>query len=154
MIADEYQLAALAFEREHEQSRLTHALLGMAGEAGEAVSLIKHSENIDADELTDEIGDVVWYGATALAVVGRTLDHAMQWNLAKLGRRAKRGKDKPAELEMRRAFCPQPLAARLLIDMLVDHWEKSPNLRASLPKEMNNTIRLLRANAGRDPIHP
>lgn len=59
-----------------------NAILGLAGELGEIVDLIKktvhHSHTLDTDKLLDEIGDCEWYVAWMCGIAG--------WNLADMHR--------------------------------------------------------------------
>lgn len=60
------------------QQQCNNAVLGLAGELGEIVDLIKktvhHAHALDTDRLLDEIGDCEWYVAWMCGIFG--------WNLA------------------------------------------------------------------------
>lgn len=69
--------------------------LGLAGETGEVVELIKkarfHGLPLDTDKLRSEIGDVLWYLTDLCAQAGITLADAAQANVAKLRARYPNG---------------------------------------------------------------
>lgn len=69
--------------------------LGLAGEAGEVVDLLKkvwgHNKPLDKAHLCQELGDVLWY-VTALAdQFGMSLDDVADANIAKLTKRYPNG---------------------------------------------------------------
>ena len=65
--------------------------LGLAGEAGEVANLIKkavfHRHGLDLAQITDELGDVLWYIAALCTTLGLNLATVQEQNLAKLARR-------------------------------------------------------------------
>ena len=69
--------------------------LGLAGEVGEVVELIKkdryHGLPLDADKLRSEVGDVLWYLTDLCAQAGFTLADAAQANVDKLRKRYPNG---------------------------------------------------------------
>jgi NTP pyrophosphatase (non-canonical NTP hydrolase) len=73
------------------ERRLIVAALGLAGEAGEFANLVKklsaHGHPITAEELADELGDVLWYLAEAASATGMDLGSIAQQNVEKLRRR-------------------------------------------------------------------
>lgn len=74
--------------------------LGLTGEAGEVADLIKkclyQGKEFDksvGEELTKEIGDVLWYVAFACRfVLGKSMEEVLQLNVSKLQERYKQGK--------------------------------------------------------------
>ncbi len=50
-----------------EDSARVYTALGLAGEAGEVVDMVKkvlyHGHTLDRDKLTEELGDIAWYMA-------------------------------------------------------------------------------------------
>lgn len=113
----EYQRRAVALERSSEGfdappvvERLIHAQVGLAGEAGEFAALVKSAavrgELVDAVNVLEEIGDVVWYATLALEACGLSLADAMEANLRKLERRREHGKDKAVERKMLEEYVP------------------------------------------------
>lgn len=76
---------------------LTMTALGIAGEAGEIVDLVKkalyHAHELDPSALCEEIGDLLWYIVLLCETVGLTLDEVMQANSEKLRQRYPQGFD-------------------------------------------------------------
>lgn len=75
---------------------LMHACLGMAGELGEILEVIKkhvfHNKPLDITDLTIEFGDFQWYEAVTLTLLGITKSDTMKANVAKLDSRYKDGR--------------------------------------------------------------
>jgi NTP pyrophosphatase (non-canonical NTP hydrolase) len=71
--------------------------LGLAGEAGETLDMIKkwvfHEKELDIDHLEKELGDVMWYVAMICYSFGFDLDEIMQINVNKLKARYPEGFD-------------------------------------------------------------
>lgn len=73
--------------------------LGLTGESGEIAEKIKkvvrnHDgdfSKLDRDDLTKELGDVLWYMAMLAETFGIELDDVAKGNVAKLADRAERG---------------------------------------------------------------
>jgi NTP pyrophosphatase (non-canonical NTP hydrolase) len=65
--------------------------LGLAGEVGEVVDLIKkdrfQAQPFDRDKLRNEMGDVLWYLTNLATSVGMTLQEVAEANAAKLRKR-------------------------------------------------------------------
>lgn len=90
MTAREFQLAIRKFrnpELTKEQS-LCNAALGIAGESGELVDLVKkevfHGVPMDGVKLLGELGDVLHYVAWLADEYELTLEDVFNYNLAKL----------------------------------------------------------------------
>ena len=70
-----------------DQALANHAL-GLAGECGEVVELIKkhlyHGRPLDPDRLAEEIGDLLWYVAAVATSAGLCLDGIAITNISKL----------------------------------------------------------------------
>lgn len=68
--------------------RLMHAIMGMVTETGEFTDVLKkaiyYGKAIDKVNLAEEIGDLLWYVAVALDVLGITFEEVMERNIAKL----------------------------------------------------------------------
>ncbi len=70
----------------------TYLALGLAGETGEAVEVIKkamrdgqlHLSNAQCDELVDELGDVLWYWVRLVFAIRSDPDKVIQHNMDKL----------------------------------------------------------------------
>ena len=77
---------------------LLQGVMGMSGEAGEAIDIVKkfmfQGHPLDEEtklHLAKEIGDVLWYAATASYAIGWKLEDVMLMNLNKLSARYKDG---------------------------------------------------------------
>lgn len=68
--------------------RLLHGALGCGTEAGELLDAVKratfYGKPVDAVNVVEECGDLLWYIAIALDAVGATMGQAMARNVAKL----------------------------------------------------------------------
>lgn len=73
------------------QSIACHFALGLSGEAGEVVDIIKknvfHDNPLDKNHLTEELGDVLWYLANIASLYSIDLEEVMQRNEQKLRER-------------------------------------------------------------------
>ena len=82
---------------EDRRELLTLSALGIAGEAGEVVDIIKkvlyHAHALDTSALCTEMGDLLWYMTLLCETVGLTLDDVMQANVEKLRQRYPAGFD-------------------------------------------------------------
>ena len=76
---------------------LLNALMGLCGESGEAIDLMKkhlfQGHELDRDALIKELGDVAWYLAEAATGLGVDLSDVLQRNLDKLHARYPHGFD-------------------------------------------------------------
>ena len=67
---------------------LLNALMGLCGESGEAIDLMKkhlfQGHELDRDKMVKELGDVAWYLAEAATGLGVDLSEVLQRNLDKL----------------------------------------------------------------------
>lgn len=99
MDANEYQRLALntAPRALSITARLMNAALGLAGESGEFADSLKkhvyHLHSLDAGQLAEELGDVLWYVALASDALGLTISDVMEANVEKLRRRYPDGFD-------------------------------------------------------------
>jgi NTP pyrophosphatase (non-canonical NTP hydrolase) len=70
------------------KDKLTLGALGLAGESGEVVDMVKkwlfQGHELDCLDLLDEMGDVLWYIALMCSAFGWTLDDAIRANVDKL----------------------------------------------------------------------
>lgn len=87
-----YQTAAIATALPSAKS-LPYMSLGLAGEAGEVANKVKKIiRDGDSDEIkqqiTAELGDVLWYVAGVATMLGVNLDEVAEANLDKLAKRA------------------------------------------------------------------
>jgi len=71
-----------------EIDRLTNGALGLGGEAGEVIELVKkhryHGKPLDREALVGELGDVLWYLAETASAAGLSLWGIAEENLSKL----------------------------------------------------------------------
>jgi NTP pyrophosphatase (non-canonical NTP hydrolase) len=71
--------------------RSVHAALGVGGEAGEIVDIIKkhwvYGKPLDTEKLLEECGDLLFYIAALLMSNHLTLSDAMHHNIRKLAKR-------------------------------------------------------------------
>lgn len=76
---------------------ITHAAVGLSGEAGEVLELVKktifRNKEHSREEFISELGDVLWYLAAVATLVGVTLDGVWDYNSSKLADRRKNGKN-------------------------------------------------------------
>ena len=67
---------------------ITHASLGIGGEAGEVLDHVKkaafNNRSLDHDHLVAEVGDLMWYLNLLVASLGTTWGHVLSVNVAKL----------------------------------------------------------------------
>lgn len=98
---DEYQQEAARTmppgrsQPDGQRERLAILGLGLAGEAGESVDLIKkfvgHGHTLDLSVLSKELGDVLWYLSAIATELGLSLSDVAGQNIAKLRKRYPRG---------------------------------------------------------------
>lgn len=98
---NEYQELALRTEKPIEDvvvsfrglsaenvDRLQNGLMGLCGESGEAMDILKKTlfqgHDLDREALAKELGDVAWYLALASSALGYTLERIMEKNIEKL----------------------------------------------------------------------
>lgn len=91
---DEYQKAAKRTLYGNEQV-LTNCALGLAGETGQVVDLVKNytfrGKNLDRQELIHEMGDVLWYLSQVAEWANIPLDEVAQSNIKELNKRYPHG---------------------------------------------------------------
>lgn len=96
---DEYQRQAMRTANKNlsADEMLLNSVMGMCGEAGEAIDLLKkhraQGAPLDVDRLVKEVGDVLWYIAEFAEVTGVPLAEIAQRNVAKLKARYPEGFD-------------------------------------------------------------
>lgn len=90
MTINEYQQGALRTLNKtlNPLQQLTDGLMGLNGEAGEAIDILKkhmfQGHSLDKEHLAKELGDVAWYLAITADAIGYELEAIMQMNLNKL----------------------------------------------------------------------
>ena len=98
MTFDEYQaLAQRTSSTKTKPDKLLNGLMGLNGEAGECIDILKKVEfqghTFDPNKLLDELGDVLWYVAQTATGLGVTLEAVAQHNVDKLMKRYPDGFD-------------------------------------------------------------
>ena len=105
MTINEYQREALRTEStikdvstlEPNTLRLLQGLMGLCGESGEAMDILKkhlfQGHDLDLDHLCSELGDIAWYLAVAADAIGYDLEKVLVMNRAKLRARYPEGFD-------------------------------------------------------------
>ena len=77
------------------RDRLINAALGLAGEGGEVIELVKkhlhHGHELPREKLAREIGDVLWYIAELCSATGLELGAVAEGNIDKLRARYPEG---------------------------------------------------------------
>ena len=93
MTINEYQQRAMATlnPKLTERDVLINSVMGLCGEAGEAIDIVKkwlaQGHELDRAHLVRELGDVAWYLAEAATALGMPLEDILRANLEKLERR-------------------------------------------------------------------
>ena len=99
MTINEYQQLALRTEPKISESsqRLLNGLMGLNGEAGEAIDLLKkhlfQGHWLDEVHIAKELGDVAWYLAVSADALGYKLEDIFEMNIEKLKNRYPEGFD-------------------------------------------------------------
>lgn len=99
MTINDYQKEALRTEQgmTKEFPRLLNGLMGLCGEAGEAIDLMKkhlyQGHELDREHMAKELGDVAWYIAISADALGYDLETVLQMNVDKLRKRYPHGFD-------------------------------------------------------------
>jgi len=99
MRIDDYQQEAMTLLNPalKEKDVLMNALMGLCGEAGEAIDLMKkhlyQGHELDRVKLVKELGDIAWYLAEAATGLDMPLSEILQGNLDKLHARYPQGFD-------------------------------------------------------------
>jgi len=78
-----------------KQVTLSWWAIGLAGESGEVLDLVKkgiyHQQGMDMDKIKKELGDVLWYVSALCGELGFTLEEVMEANIEKLKARFPEG---------------------------------------------------------------
>lgn len=94
---NDYQKVAKRTRYGNEQV-LTNCALGLAGEAGQVVDLVKNytfkGHPLDKDQLTHELGDVLWYLSQIAEWADIPFDQVAKDNIETLNRRYPNGFNK------------------------------------------------------------
>jgi NTP pyrophosphatase (non-canonical NTP hydrolase) len=103
MNIEQYSILALrTAATASQQEDLQHASMGIAGEAGEVVDLLKkhlgHGHPVDREKLKKELGDVLWYLSDLARLFDIKLSDVAEANIEKLKRRYPNGFSKADSL--------------------------------------------------------
>lgn len=78
----------ISLEQDDMRERLTLACMGLAGETGEVIDLIKkllyHKKKIERDDIIEELGDVFWYYVLILNTLNIEMSDVLNANAKKL----------------------------------------------------------------------
>ena len=97
MTINEYQKLALTTLNPalNEKDVLINGVMGLCGEAGEAIDLVKkhlaQGHELDKEKLAKELGDVAWYLAETAHAIGYDLESILRMNIDKLRARYPEG---------------------------------------------------------------
>lgn len=90
-------LTSVIKEKEYNVPTLLYGSLGLAGEAGEVIEIVKkgifHEKGIDKTHIKKELGDVLWYVALICDACRFNLDDVLEENISKLKKRYPDGFD-------------------------------------------------------------
>lgn len=99
MTGNEYQKAALRTVNKDlaEANLLIDGLMGLCGESGECIDILKKAlfqgHDFDTEHIAKELGDVAWYLAISASAIDYDLDTVLQMNIDKLKARYPEGFD-------------------------------------------------------------
>ncbi len=99
MTGKEYQKLALTTLNPalSKQDVLINAVMGLCGESGEAIDIVKkhlhQGHDLDKEKLIKELGDIAWYLAEAAYALDTDLDAVFEGNIEKLKSRYPEGFD-------------------------------------------------------------
>ena len=95
MKINDYQMEALRTAGTNDL--LLNGVMGLAGESGECVDLVKkylfQGHALDREHLAKELGDVAWYLAVTAYDIGYDLESVLRMNVDKLRARYPNGFD-------------------------------------------------------------
>ena len=99
MTINEYQQATLRTANKNltAMEQLTNGLMGLNGEAGESIDILKkhlfQGHELDTNHMAKELGDAAWYLAVSAYAIGYDLETIFQMNIDKLKERYPEGFD-------------------------------------------------------------
>ena len=97
MTINEYQKLAMTTLNKELSDRdiLIIGVMGLCGESGEAIDIVKkhlaQGHDLDKAHLAEELGDIAWYLAEVVTVLGYDLEDILQANIDKLRKRFPEG---------------------------------------------------------------
>lgn len=99
MTINEYQKAAYRTANQSltDSQQLQNGLMGLNGESGECIDILKkhlfQGHDLDKYHIAKELGDVAWYLAVSAQALGFDLEMILQMNVEKLKARYPHGFD-------------------------------------------------------------
>ena len=99
MTINEYQKAAYRTANQSltDSQQLQNGLMGLNGESGECIDILKkhlfQGHDLDKYHIAKELGDVAWYLAVSAQALGFDLETILQMNVEKLKARYPHGSD-------------------------------------------------------------
>lgn len=99
MTINEYQKNALRTANEFLSpfQQLQNGIMGLNGEAGECIDILKkhmfQGHELDEEHIAKELGDIAWYLALSAYAIGYDLESIMRMNVDKLRARYPDGFD-------------------------------------------------------------
>lgn len=100
MTINEYQKEALRTaqtDKLNPEERLLNGVMGLNGEAGEAIDIVKkhifQGHDLDVEHVAKELGDIAWYLATSADAIDYDLETIFRMNVEKLRDRYPEGFD-------------------------------------------------------------
>lgn len=99
MTINEYQKAAYRTANQSltDSQQLQNGLMGLNGESGECIDILKkhlfQGHDLDKYHIAKELGDVAWYLAVSAQALGFDLETILQMNVEKLKARYPHGFD-------------------------------------------------------------
>ena len=109
MTVNEYQRLAMATLNPalSQKEILINGVMGLCGEAGEAIDVVKkhlaQNHELDRDKLIKELGDVAWYLAETATALDVSLEEVLERNLEKLRARYPEGFDTQRSIHRKEA---------------------------------------------------
>lgn len=104
MEINEYQKLAMTTlnPKLNKTDILINSVMGLCGEAGEAIDLVKkhlyQGHDLDKDAFIKELGDIAWYLAEACTAIDEDLEDVLIANIKKLKKRFPHGFDEEASI--------------------------------------------------------
>jgi len=97
MTVNEYQKLAMVTANPalNKKDMLINGVMGLCGEAGEAIDIVKkhlaQGHDLDREKLIKELGDIAWYLAETATALDVSLDDVLTLNIEKLKKRYPEG---------------------------------------------------------------
>ncbi len=105
MKINEYQKLAMTTlnPRLNKNEILINSVMGLCGESGEAIDIVKkhlyQDHDLNKEGLIKELGDIAWYLAEACTALDVDLEDVLITNIEKLKKRFPQGFDKEASIK-------------------------------------------------------